>query len=174
MTNPRKKIGNHILIAMSNTPAALDLVRTVALNLNEPQNAQVTLMHYLLPMGWEHSGADTPAAKAEHARIEANARRNELAAEDQEEHIFTKAQAILEAAGVTAAQIKTSERWDSTDAGHAVLDELQQGLYSTVVVGQHHHTFLDALLGTSMSDFLRRHVGNNVTIWSVPQEERVA
>ncbi|MCB0105994.1 MAG: universal stress protein [Caldilineaceae bacterium] len=171
MTN--EMIGNRILIAMSNRPDALELVRTVADHLRSPAATHVTLMHYLLPMGWEHGGDDSPAAVAEHKRIEALAAQNEEEAEAQEESNFAKAQAILEAAGVPATQIKTSERWDSTDAAHAVLDELRQGVYTTVVVGEHHHNFLDALFGTSMTEFLQRHVGNKLTVWSIPQAERV-
>ncbi|MEZ4617538.1 MAG: universal stress protein [Caldilineaceae bacterium] len=174
MTMTQEVIGNHILIAMSNTPAALELAQTVARNLDYPKNVHVTLMHYLLPVGWEHGGDDSPEAEAEREHIEAIARHNERAAEEQEERNFDKAKAILEAAGVPGNQIKTSERWDTVDAAHAVLDELRHGVYSTVVVGQHHHTFLDALFGTSMADYLQHHIGNKVAIWSIPQEARTS
>ncbi|MEZ4680277.1 MAG: hypothetical protein R2932_39265 [Caldilineaceae bacterium] len=83
----------------------------MARNLDYPKNVHVTLMHYLLPVGWEHGGDDSPEAEAEREHIEAIARHNERAAEEQEERNFDKAKAILEAAGVPGNQIKTSERW---------------------------------------------------------------
>ena len=171
MNMTRETIGNRLLIAMSNRPAALDLVRIVANELPDPKATHVTLMHYLLPMGWEHGGDDSPEAIAERKRIEAIEAQNEEKAEEQEEQFFAEAQTILEEAGVPASQIQTSERWDSADAAHAVLDELKAGRYSTIVVGEHHDTFLDALFGTSMNEFLQRHVGNQVTIWSIPQAQ---
>jgi len=167
MTLP-KQYGNRLLIALSNNPSTFDLIRTVARDLSEPDKMHIMLMHYLLPIGWEHGGGDSPEAQAQRARTEEIARQNERYEEEQEERYFDRARKILEEAGVPACQIKTSERWDSMDAAHAVLDELRSGSYSAVVVGQHHHNILDALFSTSMADFLQNHA-KNVMIWSVPQ-----
>lgn len=160
--------GNRLLIAISNHPAALDLVRTVACNLSEPEQAHITLMHYLVPITWEHGGDDSPQAEAERLHIEEIARQNEEYVEEKEDWYFDHARQLLEKAGVPAKQIKTCERWDAMDAAHAVLDDLRSGNFSTVVIGQHHHNLLDSLLGTSMASFLQKH-SEGVQIWSVPQ-----
>ena len=161
--------GNRLLVALSNSPSAVSLVRTVANNLADPEQTHITLMHYLLPVGWEHGGDDSPEAEAQRIRIEKVARQNEEYAEEKEERYFDRARQILEEAGVPTTQIKTNTRWDSMDAAHAVLDELRNGSYSAVVIGQHHHNLLDSLLGTSMADFLQKHVQNSIAIWAVPQ-----
>ncbi|MEZ4865218.1 MAG: universal stress protein [Caldilineaceae bacterium] len=167
MTLAQEKVGGHLLIAISNTASALDLVRRVADQLAEPEKVHITLMHYMLPINWEHGGGDSPAEIAQRLRTEERARQNELYEERVEERYFDKARAILEEVGVPASQIKTSEHWDSMDAAHAILDELQQGAYSTVVVGEHHHNLLESLFSTSVADFLESHT-RGVKLWAIP------
>lgn len=167
LSTPPETVGERLLIAMDNTPAALDLVRAVAAHLPDPPHTHVTLFHYLPPLLWEHGGDDTnPAARQE---LEHELEQVQLMEEREEEatdRYFHQAATILQRAGVPTNHIQTKIDGDAADAAHSVLAEVRSGGYSAVVVGQGHASILDRLLGLSLVDVLHKQAGE-VTVWAL-------
>jgi nucleotide-binding universal stress UspA family protein len=159
--------GHNLLVAMSNTPASLTMVEEVARQLPDPARTRITLIHYLQPTMWEHSGDPSRSQQlqdilhAEEQQLE-----NVQSTKALADHYFTQAGALLEEQGVPAANIQAKITWDDTDVADAILNELDSGAYSTVVVGRHHSGILDRLLGDSLADTLRRHA-EDTKLWVV-------
>jgi nucleotide-binding universal stress UspA family protein len=162
-------LGDNLLIAMSNRPASLDMVRSVARQLPNPAHVKITLMHYLAPIYWEHGGGTNREAIEEIHRQEGEWVEQEYRREALTEQYFARAQSILLAAGVPASRIRTKMAWDANDLPEAVLSELQAGNYSTVIIGRHHHTVLYELLQGELADVLRRHA-ENINVWVIEEE----
>lgn len=166
MANTDIELGNHILIALGDRPTALDLVRAVALRLPSPSQIQVTLMHYLMPIYWEHGGDERGRALQERVQEERQVEVEEEAEEERVEALFQQAQAMLEWAGVPAANIRTALAWEAVDTAHAVLDELRRGDYTAVVVGEHDEDILSRLFDPPLAEVLKRHA-RGTTVWAV-------
>ena len=164
---PPETIGDRLLIAMDDTPAALELVRAATTHLSDPLHTSVTLFHYLTPLLWEHGGDDTnPEARQE---LEQELEQVQLDDEQEEteiERYFQQAAALLQKAGVPANQIQTKLNGDAADAAHAVLTELGSGSYSAVVVGLGHASGFERLLGLSLADVVRKEA-KGTTVWAV-------
>ncbi len=164
---PPVNLGNDVLIALSNQNVSMRLVQMVAHQLADPARTWITLFHYLEPIYWEHGGVNRPEDRAELRQQE----QQWLASEHDQEVItsryFQQARSILYRAGVPAANIRTKMAWDTNDVAEAILAELKAGDYTTVVVGRHHHSLFDRLLGGDLADILERHEKQQVAVWSV-------
>ena len=94
-----------------------------------------------------------------------------LACEHDQEVItsryFQQARSILYRAGVPAGNIRAKMTWDTNNVAEAALAELKAGVYTTIVVGRHHHSLFDRLLGGDLADILERHEKQQVAVWSV-------
>lgn len=160
-------LGNNILIALSNRSASLRLVQTVARRLADPARTRITLFHYLEPVYWEHGGIDRPEEAEELRQQE----QEWLACEHDREVItsryFQQARSILYRAGVSTGNIRTKMTWDTNNVAEAALAELKAGDYTTVVIGRHHHSLFDRLLGGDLADILERHEKQQVAVWSI-------
>ncbi len=164
---PPVSLGNHVLIALSNRSASLRLVQVVAHHLADPAHTRITLFHYLEPIYWEHGGVNHPEDAEELHQQE----REWLTSEHDQEVItsryFQQARSILYRAGVPAGNIRAQTTWDTNNVAEAVLAELKVGDYTTVVIGRHHHSLVDRVLGGDLADSLERHEKQQVAVWSV-------
>ncbi len=164
---PPVNLGNNVLIALSNRSASLRLVQLVARRITNPAQTRITLFHYLEPIYWEHGGIDRPE-EAEELRQQAQ---EWLAHEHDQEVItsryFQQARSILYRAGIPAGNIRAKMTWDTNNAAEAILTELKAGDYTTVVIGRHHHSLVDRLLGGDLADVLERHEKEQVAVWCV-------
>ncbi|MEZ4837441.1 MAG: universal stress protein [Caldilineaceae bacterium] len=166
-------LGTNILIALGDRPTSLDLVRSVAGAIHAPKQTRITLMHYLMPIYWEHGGEENdPQALKERLQEELQVEEDEEDEEQRAQKHFAKAQAILQKVGVPAANVRTELAWEEVDAAHAVLDELKRGEYTSVIIGEHDTDFLTRLIDPPMAEIIRRHAGD-VTVWTVPTAEEV-
>ncbi len=169
MTTAKHNGKSSLLIAMNYTPDSIDLVRSVANKLSDPQRTRVTLMHYLTPLYWEHGGDLTDKRELrENVQEEKRITRIENWEEDKTRQRFQEARVILQEAGVPAANIRAELADQAKDTAHAVWSEVQNGEYSAVVVGQHDQSTLDRLFGSSLVDFLRQRA-HDTAVWVVPQ-----
>jgi nucleotide-binding universal stress UspA family protein len=166
MDKPQAKLGNKLLIAMNNTHASLTTVRAVAGQLSDPAHTEIKLMHYIAPIMWEYGGGDSSWALEELRREEEQIAEREHREEQSANHYFEEARSILQNVGVPSSHIHTEIAWEGWDVPDAIRKELAAGNYSMVVIGRHHHNTLKRLLGLSLADVLRRHVGD-ITVWVV-------
>ncbi len=164
---PPVNLGNNVLIALSNQSASLRLVQTVARQLADPARTRITLFHYLDPIYWEHGGVSRPEDREELRQQEQQWLASEYNQEVITSRYFQQARSILYRAGVPAGNIRTKMTWETNDVAEAILAELNAGDYTTVVVGHHHHSLFDRLLGGDLADILERHERQQVAIWSV-------
>ncbi len=164
---PPVNLGNKVLIALSNRSASLRLVQMVAHRLADPVHTRVTLFHYLEPIYWEHGGINRPE-DAEELRQQEH---EWLASEHDQEVItsryFQQARSILYRAGVPGGNIRTKMTWDTNNVAEAALAELKAGDYTTVVIGRHHHSLVDRLLGGDLADILEHREKQEVAVWCV-------
>jgi transketolase len=165
LLNTPANLGNSLLVAMDDTPMSLTTIKEMAASLPDPAHTEVTLMHYLTPIYWEYS-VGNPAA----ARVLAEAARVRTHKEEQRtEQYFAQAQTILAAAGVSATHTHLKEEWEAADVANAILQELQEGVYTAVVIGQHHHNSLAELLGRDLASILRKHT-EHTAVWAIENE----
>jgi nucleotide-binding universal stress UspA family protein len=164
-----KNLGDRLLIALSDTPESLEMLRQVAKNLPNPANTFITLMHYLAPIYWEHGGVESPEDLEQIRHEEERIEEAEIEEEQETEHYFERARTILERAGVPSQQIDATVHYDENSAAEAVLTELKDGAYTGVIMGAEHHTKLLGLLGGPVTDVLRKH-DPNVVVWVVEVE----
>ena len=168
--NPKPdNLGNRLLIALSDTPESMAMVRYVANELDDPANTHIKLMHYLAPIYWEHGGADPGEDRTFIKREEEQIEEMERESDEETEHYFDRASAILEHAGVPHQQIDTTLRYDENSVSEAVLDELKAGAYTGIIMGARHHRELLGLLSNSVTEVLHKH-DKNVVMWVVDEE----
>jgi nucleotide-binding universal stress UspA family protein len=162
--------GDKLLIAMSNTKGSLDMVHTVAQDLADPPHSYVTLMHYLMPIYWEHGG-DTANEREMNEIIheEEQMLRTEERQEERSRDFFLEGKKMLTDAGVPADHISTHLTTDGVDVAHAVLQEVEGGSFTTVVVGERDRGFLEQVFSSSVADFLKNHTHNGTALWVVPE-----
>jgi transketolase len=165
LLNAPANLGNSLLVAIDDTPISLTTIKEIAASLPDPEHTDVTLMHYLAPVYWEYGGDDLATAQI----LEKAAWINEYKEEQQTERYFAQAESILAAAGVTASHIHVKEEWDAADVAEAILQELQEGAYTTVVIGQHHQHYLAELLGRDLASILRKHTEHTI-VWAIENE----
>ncbi len=164
---PPANLGNNVLIAMSDRSASLRLVQTVAHQLADPAHTRITLFHYLEPIYWEHGGVNRPEEAEELRRQEQEWLTCERDQEVITSRYFQQARSILRRAGVPAGSIRTKMTWDTNNVAEAALAELKAGDYTTVVIGRHHRSLFDRLLGGDLANILERHEKQQVAVWSV-------
>jgi hypothetical protein len=155
-------LGNSLLVAMDDKPLGLATVEQIARWLPDPTRTEVTLMHYLSPVYWEYGGGDMGTAKI----LEQEAWTQELEEQHLTETYFAEAQDILRNAGVAATHIHAKEEWDADDVADAILSELQQGAFTAVVIGQHHHNSLAELFGYDLASILHKHDAG-IVVWTI-------
>jgi nucleotide-binding universal stress UspA family protein len=162
-------LGNNLLVAMDNAASSLYMVRVLARLLPDHKRIRITLMHYLAPIYWEHAGIDSPedeeALENEEEWVEAEEEKEEL----ETDFYFKQATAILERAGVPSRAIRTRLHFDENSVSEAVLTELQDGLYTSVVMGRQHHDLLAGMLGGPVTDVLRQH-DEDIAVWVIEDE----
>lgn len=164
---PLVNLGDNVLIALSNRSASIRLVQMVAHRLADPARTRITLFHYLEPIYWEHGGVNRPEDVEELRQQEQQWLANEHDQEVITSRYFQQARSILYRAGVQAGNIRAKMTWDTNEVAAAVLAELKAGDYTTVVIGRHHHSLFDRLLGGDLADILERHEKHQVAVWSV-------
>ncbi len=152
---------------MSDRSASLRLVQSVAHQLADPAHTRLTLFHYLEPVYWEHGGVNRPEEAKELRRQEQEWLTCERDQEVITSRYFQQARSILRRAGVPAGNIRTKMTWDTNNVAEAALAELKAGDYTTVVIGRHHHSLFERLLGGDLADILERHEKQQVAVWSV-------
>ena len=160
---PPVNLGHNVLIALSNRSTSLRLVQVVARRITDPAHTQITLFHYLESIYWEHGGINREGWRQQAQEW--------LACEHDQEVItsryFQQARSILYRAGVPAGNIGARMTWDTNNAAEAILAELKAGDYTTVVIGRHHHSLVDRLLGGDLADVLERYEEPPVAVWCV-------
>ena len=158
----------NLLIAMTNTPESLALVRTVANREADMGHLHVTLMHYLVPIYWEHGGDSSDEQELQETlREEHRVLKSEMMQEKRSRDYFQEAKDILVNAGVPAENIRTCLTTDGADVAEAILDEIKDGHYTSVVIGNQDRTLLEALFGQSVGDFLKKNT-SETNVWEVP------
>ncbi|MEJ2747118.1 MAG: universal stress protein, partial [Anaerolineae bacterium] len=165
LLNMPANLGNNLLVAMDDTPASLDTIRDLVAALPDPAHTDITLMHYLSPVYWEYGGGDPIAANI----MEDTAWQLERKEEQLTEEYFSKAKAILAEANIGATHVQTAEDWEAIGVVDAILQELDQGVYTAVVIGQHHHHYLAELLGRDLASILRKHTPHTA-VWAIENE----
>lgn len=173
MSTVKADLGKHLLVAMGNTPASLTMIRTIAAELSDLSDNRITLMHYMTPIFWEHGGDHSPEGLAEIRREEEQWEAREHEAEQAADSYFELARSILEKAGVPPDHIETKLCWEGDDVCDAIQNELADGHYSSVVVGQHHHGILSRLLHNTVADIISRRAGD-IPIWVVDDAPELA
>jgi hypothetical protein len=170
MNEMPRNLGKNLLIAMGNSPASLRLVQIVADSVPDLAETQITLMHYLAPVYWEHGGIDTrkdlTALHAEEDEVWQEERAEQITAR----RYFEEGRSILVAAGIPQEHIHTKYAYEENDVTEAVLDALKAGHYSAVIVGKHHHDYLERALAFSFTAIMHRHVAD-VVVWVVDDEQ---
>lgn len=165
-------LGNNLLVAMDDSPVTLTTIEQIGRRLPEPARTEVTLMHFLSPVYWEYGGGDLATA----GLLEQAAWLQERQEEKLTEAYFAQAREILANAGVSATHIHTKEEWNAADVANAILQELQQGAFTAVVIGQHHHTLLSDLFGGDLASVLNEHAPG-IVVWTIetyPSSNRIA
>ena len=160
-------LGNHLLVAMNDDQDSLDLVRRVAQCLPDPAETEITLIHYLAPMVWATGVGDINDALLAYDWDEI-AKLEKMEADITEE-IFAQAREVLQEAGVATVHIHaktTPVPYPSVT--REVLEALEEGLYSAVVVGRHHHNALTRLLRRDPGAAISKRA-RGVTVWVVEQ-----
>ncbi len=169
MRDVTSSYGNNLLIAMSNTDDSLQLVRTVAEQLDDAELAHITLMHYLIPVYWEHGGAPSDDEELQEIlREEEQQLRTEELQHERSRDYFQEAKTILANEGVSESNVRTLLTSDGEDVGHAVLQEIQNSDYTAVVVGEHDRGVLEQILCRSLAEFLETHA-RDTKIWEISQ-----
>ncbi len=166
-----ENLGKNLLIAMSNSLASLHLVRIVADAIPDLAETEITLMHYLAPVYWEHGGVDNFE--------DLQALHNEEETVWQEEHTdlvtthhyFEKARTILIEAGIPSQHIHTKYAYEENGVTEAILDTLKAGHYSAVIVGKHHHDYLEQALKFNFTTTIHQHQAD-VVVWVVDDEQQ--
>ena len=170
MNTVPEKLGDKLLVAMSNSPASLNLVQIVADQIPDLAATEVTLMHYLSPIYWEHGGVDNARDAQVLHNEEEEIWQEEETKEAQTRRYFEEARKILIEAGVPAGNIHMKWAYDEPSVTDAILDTLESGHYTAVVVGRHHHNHLEHAIQFSFTDKIRQYVGD-ITIWVVNDEQ---
>ncbi|MCB9419913.1 MAG: transketolase [Ardenticatenaceae bacterium] len=165
LLNMPTNLGSNLLVAMDDSPLSLDTIRDMVAALPDPAHTDVTLMHYLSPVYWEYGGGDPVAASI----MEDTAWQLERKEEQLTEKYFAKAKAILAEAGIGTTHVRTVEDWEAADVADAILQEVKQGVFTAVVIGQHHHHTLAELLGRDLASILRKHTPYTA-VWSIENE----
>ena len=160
-------LGNHLLVAMNDDQDSLELVRRVAQYLPDPAEMEVTLIHYLAPMVWA-TGIGAIDGEMLAYDWDQIAKLEKMEA-DLTEEMFAQARDILQEAGVATVHIhaKTTPV-PFPSVTREVLDALEEGLYSAVVVGRHHHHALSRLLSRDPGTVITKRA-RGVTVWVVEQ-----
>ena len=166
-----ENLGKNLLIAMGNSPASLRLVQIVADTVPDLAETKITLMHYLTAVYWEHGGIDT----RQDLRV-LRAEEDEVWQEEHAEQIttrryFEEARSILIAAGIPQEHIHTKYAYEENDVTEAILDTLKAGHYSAVIVGKHHHDYLERALKFNFTAIMHRHEAN-IMVWVVDDEQQ--
>ncbi len=160
-------LGNHLLVAMNDDQDSLDLVRHVAECLPDPVETEVTLIHYLAPMVWVTGIGDGDGAWLAYDWDQV-AKLEKMEADITQE-VFDQARDILQKAGVATVHIHAKMKpVPFPSVTRAVLDALEEGLYSAVVVGRHHHHALTRLLSRDPGAAISKRA-RGVTVWVVEQ-----
>ncbi len=167
--NTPADLGNSLLVAMDDTPMSLTTIKEMAASLPDPAHTDITLMHYLAPFYWEYGGDNLAAARILAEAGQARARLEE----QQTREYFAQAQAILAEVGVAATHTHIKEEWEAADVTDAILQELQGGVYTAVVIGQHHHSLLAELLGRDLASILRKHT-EHTAVWVIEIEKEMS
>ncbi len=164
-----ENLGNSLLIAMSNTPESLALIRAVATWVPGLAHKTITLIHYITPVYWEHGGASSPA------EVEMIRKEEEQIWESEHNRItltqsyFEQARFILQDAGVHPKQIQTKIVYEGESVADTILIQLKEGYYTGVIIGSHHHKTLFGLLNNSLADVIHRHA-EYVQVWAIDLE----
>lgn len=158
-----------ILIAIGGRPEDRRLIDAIIQQIHAPQQTWITLIHYMVPLYWEHGVIpDEPEGleelNAEEAQMETD---EEAAAEEAKAHLSALRNTLIKA-GIPAEHIQERLDWDAPDTAQALLRELREGAYTVLAVGKHHHDFLTRFLHQSLADYLRKHAPEGVTVWVVP------
>lgn len=170
MNEMPKNLGENLLIAMSDSSASLNLIRIVADRIPDLAETEITLMHYLAPIYWEHGGVidreDLDALRAEEKEIW----QEERADKKETRRYFEQARSILVKAGIPNEHIHMRWAYEENDVTEAVLDTLKAGQYSSVIVGKHHHDNLERALTFNFTSVIHRQIPD-VAVWVVDDDE---
>ncbi|MCA9915012.1 MAG: universal stress protein, partial [Anaerolineae bacterium] len=172
MNKQPDNLGKHLLIAMSNSPESLVLIRTLIGQVPGLIHKEVTLMHYIAPALWEQGHGGGSSAKD----IQAIRDEEQQVWDDEQSHIslthsyFDEAQFILEDAGVPKDHIHMKITHEGDSVADAILSELKGGHYSAVVIGAHHVRKLSRSLQNDLADVIQSHAGRNVHVWAIDFE----
>jgi len=155
-------LGNSLLIVMSNTPGSLVIVRTVAQHLTDPLQTEITLAHYLEPVLWEN-GSTTIVQ-----RLESLFQHEEglLASTASTDHYFRQGHVIFRQAGIPPAHIHLEPTWNRPEVAAARVARLAAGLYSAVIIAQHHYDVIYRLLNVTLTEIVARH-GSRAAVWII-------
>ncbi len=152
-----------VLIALNDSPSALNAVQYVARQFAKSGDVNVNLVHVLpnLPaVFWDEGHILSEKEKQDRKKmVDAwlDAQKARM------EPLFRKAVGLLTEKGMTASSISTKFVSDSTDAADSILEEARDGSYEIVVVGRSHHS-AKHLLGAIAGKIANHGSGVVVTI----------
>ncbi|MFN2203952.1 MAG: universal stress protein [Caldilineaceae bacterium] len=158
----------NLLIAMTNTQESLKLIQSVADREADLAHLHVTLMHYLVPIYWEHGGDTSDEQELQEIlREERRVLRTEEMQEKRSRDYFQEAKAILVDAGVPAENIHSCLTSDGADVAEAILQEIKDGHFTAVVVGQQDRSMIEEMFEESLGEFLKRNT-SETKVWEIP------
>ncbi len=137
----RRKIAMpKVLIALNDSPSALNAVEYVARQFAKADDVNVNLVHVLpnLPAVFWDEGHILSDREKQDRRKMVDAWLDTQRA--RIEPLFQKAVGLLTGKGMAPANIGTTFVSDSTDAADSILEEARDGKYEIVVVGRSHHS----------------------------------
>jgi len=82
-----------------------------------------------------------------------------IEAPEEVSEVFAEARVAVEAAGVSADYL-----WAAGDPAQVIADAAKDRKASAVVLGAHHHRFMDSLFGTDVPAEVEEHLGADVIV----------
>lgn len=164
---------SRMLVAMDASDKALKAVEYVGDTLSGSRELDITLFHVLdfAPETLEHGGSEHPV-KETRLNVELVGERQKWIRERQSEierKIFVPAKRILEGKGIRAESVSTRTELATDgkpDVADALIKEIRQGRYGTVVLGRRRHSMLrDCLIGSTTEKV--SHGIEDCTVWIV-------
>jgi hypothetical protein len=159
---PIHELGSQVMIITDNNSTFLDWLRAAISRLPEAGEKFYTLHHCCPAIYWEHGGPSQEARQE--ARLAWNAEESSLA---RATHYFTHVTTLLREFGVPADHIRTHLSVEEDDPIKAVVDELERGKYSGVILSGYHHDLVRRLQGRGLRGLFRHHL--DVVVWALDE-----
>ena len=156
---PVSKLGSQIFIITDDNDTFLRCLRVAISRLSGASSKFYTLHHCCPAVYWEHAGDPRQEAKQEVKEVW-RAEESTLA---RTKRYFGLVCAMLQEFGVPADHIRTHLTVEEDNPLKAVVEELDRGPYSGVIVSSYHYDLIKRLEGGGVTDIFRHRP--NVEVW---------